>query len=91
MTSQDQNDLEKYYHQHQEITKALSKETNYLEHLCTLDIDQEPYSVRHSGIICTIGKPNFEMDFINAKNKYDILFWSKKKVRLVEMFLKWWK
>jgi len=48
-------DLDKYYKQHQEITEGLSKEPNYLEHLCRLDIDAEPYSVRQTGIICTIG------------------------------------
>ena len=50
------DNLDKYYKQHQEITLALSKEPNYLEHLCRLDIDSEPYSVRQTGIICTIGK-----------------------------------
>lgn len=52
----DQNDLDKYYSQHQEITLSLSKEPNLLEHLCRLDIDSDPYSVRQTGIICTIGK-----------------------------------
>lgn len=52
-------DLDKYYKQHQEITEGLSKEPNYLEHLCRLDIDAEPYSVRQTGIICTIGRQPF--------------------------------
>ena len=47
------DNLDKYYKQSQVFSKS---QPNFLEHLCGLDIDCEPYSVRHTGIICTIGK-----------------------------------
>lgn len=48
------DNLDKYYQQSQVFSQHQAK--CYLDHLSLLDIDCEPYSVRHTGIICTIGK-----------------------------------
>ena len=47
------DNMDKYYQQSQVLSK--NQPSSYLDHLCGLDIDCEPYSVRHTGIICTIG------------------------------------
>lgn len=47
------DNLDKYYQQSQVFSQHQPK--SYLDHLSLLDIDCEPYSVRHTGIICTIG------------------------------------
>ena len=47
------DELEKYYHLQQSFPVKVAN--SYLEHLCGLDIDEEPKSVRHTSIICTIG------------------------------------
>lgn len=46
------DNLDKYYEKGSNVPAAAG---NYLDHLCQLDIDSEPYTVRHTGIICTIG------------------------------------
>jgi len=45
--------LDMYYNQHQLLPKKAAD--NYLDHLSGLDIDAEPFTVRHTSIICTIG------------------------------------
>lgn len=46
--------LDKYYlNQHQ--LQANAKATNKVEYMTLLDIDSEPFEIRHTGIICTIG------------------------------------
>ena len=35
-----------------------SQASSYLDYLSELNIDREPYTIRNSGIICTIGKAN---------------------------------
>ena len=47
------DNLDKYYEKAQNF--PVKAANSYLEHLCLLDIDEEPYTVRHTGIICTIG------------------------------------
>ena len=47
------DNLDNYYKQSQDFSHSHAK--SYLDHLSQLDIDDEPYSVRHTGIICTIG------------------------------------
>ncbi len=47
------DDLDSYYKQHQLL--ASTKANNPIEYICMLDIDSEPFDIRHTGIICTIG------------------------------------
>ncbi len=53
-------DLEQYYHLKQ--VYPVKQANTYLEHLCSLDIDQQPISVRHTSIICTIGPACRDVD-----------------------------
>jgi hypothetical protein len=48
------DNLDGYYNQHQ--MKANTKARNRLEQMTLLDIDSPPLQIRHTGIICTIGK-----------------------------------
>lgn len=48
-----QDNLDKYYSHHQ--MNANTKATNPLDYICLLDIDSEPFEIRHTGIVCTIG------------------------------------
>lgn len=45
--------LDKYYSQHQ--LHAQTKATNPIDYICLLDIESEPFDIRHTSIICTIG------------------------------------
>ena len=53
MTSANDN-LDSYYVKGQSFTEDRSA-TSLLDHLSQLNIDDEPHTVRHTGIICTIG------------------------------------
>lgn len=44
-----------YYVQNQAQISTY-KALGHIEHNCLLDIDSEPYLIRNTGIICTIGK-----------------------------------
>ncbi len=50
----DELQLEQYYHLKQTVPTKVAN--SYMEHLCDLDIDTHPASVRATAIICTIGK-----------------------------------
>lgn len=43
-----------FYRQEQKL--AAAPESTNLEHLCNLNIHEEPLLIRKTGIICTIGK-----------------------------------
>jgi pyruvate kinase len=63
--------LDNYYKQKQVL--SVNSPKNYLDHLASLDIDCEPYSVRHTAIICTIGPacvavPKMEEMITNGMN-----------------------
>jgi pyruvate kinase len=65
------DNLDNYYKQKQVL--SVNSPKNYLDHLASLDIDCEPYSVRHTAIICTIGPacvavPKMEEMITNGMN-----------------------
>ena len=50
---EDELKLEQYYHIKQLVPTKMAN--SYMDHLCDLDIDTQPASVRATSIICTIG------------------------------------
>ncbi|XP_013385657.1 pyruvate kinase PKM isoform X6 [Lingula anatina] len=51
--TEEEEHVGEYYVQKQQV--EANKAFTHLQHMCALDVDSEPHSVRMTGIICTIG------------------------------------